>query len=315
MRYSSNFSDMEHKPTISVIMAVYNGEKYLRPAIESILGQTFSDFEFIIINDGSTDRTLEIIDSYHDERIVYLENERNMGLSATFNKGISVARGEYIACMDADDLSLKRRFAIQLAYLKNHTDVDILGTSIIMIDEEGRKRRTHHRPKSHLGLKWASLFSTPLYHPTVIAKAEILKHHPYNEDLHNSEDYELWSRLLFTTSTRFASLSEPLLLYRSYPHSFTQSINVNKRVGSAHNTIANIEHYTPLSDQDKQLLINLRQERPLGIRELSRIWIIYMKAAWRFSRTEPVTTTELVAMYIKLLAKAAFLMKHLMKHP
>src|SRR3989338_7703392 len=102
------------KPAISVIMPVYNGEKYLREAIESILNQSFSDFELFIINDGSTDGTAGIIASFHDPRIVYLKNESNLGLSRSYNRGIDAARGKYIARMDADDMSIPKRFERQI---------------------------------------------------------------------------------------------------------------------------------------------------------------------------------------------------------
>ena len=107
-------------PKVSVLMSVYNGEKYLREAVESILNQTFRDFEFIIIDDGSTDSTNEIIRSYSDCRIRLLENEENIGLTKSLNKGIDQCRGEYIARMDGDDVSLQQRFSKQLEYLINN---------------------------------------------------------------------------------------------------------------------------------------------------------------------------------------------------
>ena len=118
-------------------MSVYNGEKYLREAIESILNQTFTDFEFLIVNDGSTDSSLEIILSYPDERIRVIRNDRNIGLTKSLNKALQQAKGEYIARQDADDISLQNRFEEQLIYLEKHPEVALLGTSAYKIDERG----------------------------------------------------------------------------------------------------------------------------------------------------------------------------------
>src|SRR4051812_30773328 len=134
-------------PKISVVMPVLNGEKYLREATESILNQTFKDFEFIIINDGSTDRTEEIIQSFADPRIVYIKNEKNVGLSRVFNQGIRAAQGTYIARMDADDISLLHRFEKELEYLENNPKIDIVGSAMMIIDAEGKKVRKALRPE------------------------------------------------------------------------------------------------------------------------------------------------------------------------
>ncbi len=122
-------------PTISVVMPVYNGAKYLKEAIESVLNQSFKDFELILINDGSTDSSESIIKSFDEPRIVYLNNGGNLGLSKSFNKGIIAAKGTYIARMDADDVSLPNRFEIQLDYLDTHPNIGVIGTNIILINE------------------------------------------------------------------------------------------------------------------------------------------------------------------------------------
>lgn len=119
---------MSMKPTVSLVMKVYNGEKYLREAIESILNQTFTDFEFLIIDDGSTDHSEQIIKSYDDERIRFFQNETNMGLIKTQNKIIAQAKGKYIAVMDCDDISYPTRFEKQVHYLENHPNVMMCGT-------------------------------------------------------------------------------------------------------------------------------------------------------------------------------------------
>ena len=111
-------------------MPAYNAEKYINEAIDSILAQTFTDFEFIIIDDGSTDSTCAIVESYSDSRIRFFKNEHNLGVAATLNRGLDLARGEYIARMDADDISLPTRFEKQAAYMDSHPDVVVCGTGV-----------------------------------------------------------------------------------------------------------------------------------------------------------------------------------------
>src|SRR5205823_3104415 len=131
-----------HPPQVTVLMTVYNGEHYLRPAMESILGQTFTDFEFLIIDDGSTDGSVEIIRSYHDPRIrLYVEPHR--GLVPALNRGLSLARGRYIAHMDADDLADVRQLAQQVAFLDAHPAVVLVGCRIRYTDEDGQDLYEH----------------------------------------------------------------------------------------------------------------------------------------------------------------------------
>ncbi len=156
-------------------MSVYNGEKYLREAIDSILGQTFKDFEFLIIDDGSTDSSVEIIRSYADPRIRLIQNEENIGLSRSLNKGLKLARGEYIARMDADDISLPRRLAAQVGLLDKQPDIGLVGTSIQLIDCDGERMHVHRVPTTHAQILWALCFTTPLAHPSVVFRKVIIE--------------------------------------------------------------------------------------------------------------------------------------------
>ena len=124
-------------PKISVIMPAYNAEKYIKEAIDSILSQTFQDFELIVLNDCSKDSTEQIILSYTDDRVVYLKNEVNMGVAATLNRGLAVAGGEYIARMDADDISHPERFRKQARYLDAHPEVAVLGSNLECFNDDG----------------------------------------------------------------------------------------------------------------------------------------------------------------------------------
>ena len=175
-------------------MSVHNGEKYLREAIESILNQTFTDFEFIIVNDGSTDDSLEIIQSYNDERIKIINNEKNIGLTKSLNKALKAARGEYIARQDADDISLPNRFEEQVKYFEEHPETALLGTNNYFIDEKGKivgKRIVLAKP----GIK--DLFEENHFnHGSTMFKKEVIdKLGGYNELIKYSQDYELWLRI------------------------------------------------------------------------------------------------------------------------
>lgn len=198
-------------PIISVILPVYNGADFLAQAIESILNQTHSDFELIIIDDGSTDESLKVINLYaaKDERIVVIGRD-NKGLVATLNEGIKVARGAWIARMDADDISLPKRFETQLLELENK-HADICGSWVRRFG--GFDNRVVKLPQTEEAIKMEMLFGTPLAHPTVMVRAEVLKANPYNANFSNAEDYDLWARLI-ESGYKLVNVQEVLLHYR-----------------------------------------------------------------------------------------------------
>ena len=190
-------------------MSVYNGAKYLREAVESILNQTFSDFEFIIINDGSTDDTEKIIAEFGDKRIVRLKNEKNIGLVKSLNLGLKIARGEFIARMDADDISNPERFEKQIKYFERHPETGVLGTNINHIDSRENFIAVLEQPATHYPIFWKMLFDCAIIHPTVMMKRDVvMETGGYDPRFIHTEDTELWSRLIF--STRFANLQEIL---------------------------------------------------------------------------------------------------------
>ena len=204
---------MSSSPCVSVVMPVFNGERYLKEAVEGILNQTFGDFEFIIINDGSTDNTRGILESYADARIKLVEQE-HQGLIASLNRGLAIAGGEYVARMDSDDIAAPERLEKQVAFLRTHPKIGILGTACRIIDDNGRDLGVRRWPISDLEIRWTGLFSSPFGHPTVILRRDILTKHglEYDDVFHMVEDYDLWIRAL--NHTRGANLNEPLLKYR-----------------------------------------------------------------------------------------------------
>lgn len=212
---------MTNKPKISVLMAVYNAETYLPEAIDSILKQTFSDFEFIIIDDGSTDRTTEILQQYSnkDSRIRCFQNAENHGLATSLNRGIEIARGNYIARMDGDDISLPNRLEQQIAFMENNSQVGICGTwtKIFGIKKQYSKPPLHSDEiKSHL------FFASPFAHPTVMMRKQVLNEYNLRYDALNqtAQDYALWAKAARYTS--LANLPQVLLHYRT--HSVQSSI-------------------------------------------------------------------------------------------
>ena len=200
-------------PRVSVLMSVHNGDKYLREAIDSVLRQQYGDFEFIVIDDGSTDRSAEILLSYHDPRIVVLRNERNLGLIGSLNRGIAAARGEFIARQDCDDLLEPERLGRQVAYLDRHPDVVLIGTWMQLIDEHGKEITLWRYPVTDAEIRWASLFNTALGHSSVMFRTDLARRlGGYSQDFMHAEDYEFWSRL--SAHGKVANIPEPLQKYR-----------------------------------------------------------------------------------------------------
>ncbi len=193
---------------ISVVMSVYNGEKYLREAIESILTQTFTDFEFLIVNDSSTDGSSEIIRSYQDERIRVINNEQNIGLTKSLNKAVRQARGQYIARQDADDISLTNRLEEQIKYFDQHPEVALLGTSIYRINSNGKilgKTLAIANPGK-------SLFKQNQFNhgSTMLRSGVVRELGGYNELFKYCQDYEFWLRIAKYYEVR----NLPQLLYK-----------------------------------------------------------------------------------------------------
>lgn len=215
-------------PEVSVILPVYNGETYLKEAIDSILTQTFRDFELLLINDGSTDRSEQIILSYTDPRIRYLKNEKNKGLIYTLNDAVNESNAKYIARMDADDIALPHRLEKQIHYLKVNP-VAVLATRVSLIDANGDPLPDWQGEKNTItfaDIKKYLPVNNCLAHPSVMAKAEIFKQYPYRENQKYSEDYDVWLRVV-ASGRRVEKLPEALLLHRILPTSATRFQKVN----------------------------------------------------------------------------------------
>ncbi len=204
----------DNYPKVSVIMPTFNVEKYLKAAIDSILAQTYADFELIIVDDNSTDKTREIVQSYTDKRIMLIDGPCR-GIAAALNKGMKMATGEYIARMDADDISLPQRLEKQVFFLEKHRNVGICGTFATKIDEYGKKIANVSGLIENPTIIDA-LFSCILVHPSVMFRRNVVEKYDlyYNEDFLTAEDQELWARALKVTQV--CNLPEYLFFYREH---------------------------------------------------------------------------------------------------
>jgi glycosyltransferase involved in cell wall biosynthesis len=214
-------------PKVSVLMPVYNGERYLREAIESILAQSFGDFEFLIVDDGSSDSSAQIVRSYGDPRIRLEQNQSNAGLIFTLNKGLRLARGSYVARMDCDDVSLPERLERQVAFLESHPQVGICGSWFRKFGHA--KEKTVRWSTDPDGIRCGLLFDAMVGHPTVMLRRELLADVGlfYDPAYQNAEDFELWVRA--AQHCELANLGEVLLRYRVHAAQITQSQAAGQR--------------------------------------------------------------------------------------
>lgn len=197
-------------------MPVYNAERYIAEAVESILAQTYTDFEFLIIDDGSTDGSLEILKRYEaQDKRIKLKSRTNTGYVVALNEMLAEAKGEFIARMDADDISMPQRFKKQLLYLNNHPECDVLGTAAIWIDPDGKLLHEHYPPTEHVEIDNHNLvkLEASIYHPSVLMRKSVFDLIGYyDENLSGAEDLDIWLKI--AEKSQLANLREPLLRYR-----------------------------------------------------------------------------------------------------
>lgn len=209
-----------HNVKVSIVMAVYNGAEVIRTTIDSVLHQTFKDFEFIIVDDCSRDDTVKIIESYREPRIILLKNSANAGQTKSLNTGLKAARGEYIARTDAGDISFPQRLEKQVAFLDKHPEVAVLGTSAIRYNEEGRIIDVVHMPTRERAIRQRLLVTTPVVHISVMMRRDvIIPLGGYDDDYYVLADYEMWSRLVIN-GFNLANIREVLAGYMVSSESF-----------------------------------------------------------------------------------------------
>ena len=223
---------MKNSPTISVVMPVYNRQKYVAEAIDSILVQTYKDFEFIIVDDCSTDQTLNIILTYKkkDQRIRIIKNNQNLGIAISRNKGIDLAQGKYIAFMDSDDISLPERFEKQIEFMDKNPEISVLGTQCEYIDLEGNFIRIKRVPLLPIEVRWY-LYAKSIINPSVMVRSELFKLHNYRHiNIKSASDYEIWARI----SNKFliGNLPDILVKFRRHDLRISKTARNNQKNNS-----------------------------------------------------------------------------------
>ena len=210
-------------PKVSVILSTHNDELYIQQAVDSILNQTFTDFEFIILDDASTDKTPDILHKYRDPRIKIITNAQNKGIPASVNVGLAQAKGEYIARMDGDDVSALERFAKQVTFLDANPRIGVVGTQRKYLDTAGNFYNCNIRVHTtHNLIAWRVFMGASFWNPSTMIRRNVLDSvNGYNPIYFYASDLELWTRLLFVT--RFANLDEDLLYYRVHDSNISQN--------------------------------------------------------------------------------------------
>lgn len=217
-------------PRVSVLMSVRNGGRWLRPAIESVLAQTWRDFEFLILDDASNDDSVAQIESFSDPRIRLIRLPENIGLTRSLNHGLRAARGEIIARQDSDDLSSPERLEKQVAFLDRHPEVAVVGTQARLIDAEGRSRGDRDLPVEAASVRWLSLLDNPVIHTAATFRVQVIREElgGYEESFPCCQDYDLWTRVMARHEVR--NLDDRLVQVREHGGSISATRRAEARV-------------------------------------------------------------------------------------
>ena len=267
-----------YSPSVSVLMAVYNYEGFISESIESILSQSFTDFEFVIVDDASTDNTANIIKSYKDPRIVFIQNQENIGQTRSLNKGLKVAKGKYIARIDGDDIALENRLSKQVEFLDRNPAVGVVGAWLEAIDENNKLIRRSKYPilPNVLRLLILNILHWPcLTHPSVMIRKDALDDVGfYDEKYSISQDYDLWLRI--TRKYLARNIPEVLMRYREHSSSLSRKKKEKTRAEVRDIIGKNVKYYLPNIDLYKKtslvdFLMFDKQTYPKQAKELLKI--------------------------------------------
>jgi len=277
-------------PLVSVVMPAYNREKYIEESIKSILNQTYNNFEFIIVDDGSTDDTEKIINTYKDKdnRIVYIKNEKNMGISKTRNRGMDEAKGKYIAIMDSDDISLPERLEKQVKYMEENGNCGIVGSGFLSFSDDNPQEMPNMRPIDNHNIKLHSLFCSPFGNPTCMLRKSVIDENNlrYNSKYDGAEDFEFFHRAKHFME--FHNLPEFLLRYRIHGKNISlksrakQAMLSNKIYERALREIIDEDFYIPVFTKLELTLPEIKE----SFNTLGEIPLMKLKENCPFSRKE-----------------------------
>lgn len=254
------------QPVVSILMPAFNAEKYIAQAIESILDQSFAEFELIILNDGSIDDTRAIIKRFQDQRIRLIDLQKNQGLVKVRNRLVEEARGKYIAFLDADDIALPHRLKLQVDFLNLDT-ADLCGGSYYSFYESKGKTKSSKERYTDADIRALITISSPLCNPAVMGKAEMFKKFPYRSGKDYAEDYSLWAELALA-GYRFANLPEKLITYRIHDKQTSQ--------------LQNAETNTIFSKSREEYIAGLGispklRPRPMGFADRMKIAVLFLR--------------------------------------
>lgn len=212
------------QPKVSVFMPVYNAGIYLKEAIESILNQTYTDFEFVIINDGSTDSSAEVIQGFDDSRIKLFNNNKNLGLIATLNIGLELCKGEYIIRMDSDDISLPNRIAHQIRFLEENPQIGLIGSWFEDFGDHIENKIVRYSQKDS-EIRIRHLYQTHISHPTAVFRTSIIRENQirFDPDFVYGEDYNFWVEM--SAFCKMSNYPEVLVRKRDHPKNITNSFS------------------------------------------------------------------------------------------
>lgn len=284
---------------ITVLMSVYNGARYLREAIDSILNQTFRDFEFVIINDASIDSSQDIIESYHDPRIRCIHNQINLGLTKSLNIGLHAARGSYIARIDNDDISYPLRLEVQYHFLETNPKITLVGSWADFCDEYGIARHTRHTPTDQNVIKYELIFGNAFFHSSIMfRKYEIMDAGGYSESYRYAQDYELYSRLIHRYT--LANIPQSLIKFRLHKGSVVATPTSQRIVRENALTLMyqNMAHYLPALTKDefnaiKDLLIMKQSKKRATINNLLHTLHVNRRIFQSYQTQEKVSSEHL----------------------
>ena len=254
---------VSRSPRVSVVIPVHNRAQYVGEAIESILRQTYSDFELLLIDDGSSDGTGEVLRSYADERVRLVRHERNLGIARTRNDGVRLARGDYVAFLDSDDIAYPMRLEKQIAFLDSHPDYAAVGAWVSWMDQSGRPmKRVKRRPASSGEIAALRVLRSGVENTASMGRTTVLRDYPHNEAYDGAEDYELWARI--AARHKLSNLQEVLVRRRVHGQQITKvkadGIRLENQAIHA-NQLARLDVAFTTKDLERHALLRGMQKR------------------------------------------------------
>ena len=242
-------------PLVSVLVAVHNDASHVEAAVESVLRQTLDDFELVVVDDASTDETPALLSKY--KQVVVLRNDEQLGLAASLNRGLDAAQGRYVARLDSDDVALPHRLERQVAHISSDGRLAVVGSAVVDVNERDERGRTHVMPSGPTPLRWHALFSSPFFHPTVLVDREALDGLRYDPEFLESEDYDLWTRLIAVADGD--NLREPLVLKRVHAGQASQRRGDVQESFQRRVALREIERVAPAVDAEAAWLVGARK--------------------------------------------------------